>query len=100
MLDHAFDVRTNAPGSCISLQPIVVQQTDHVQLQHAQYSLTAASQRPYGSNVITPTPSMRPSAARATLLAVALSYGSQDVALRLVLTLTAAPSPPLSLIHI
>ena len=32
--------------------------------------------------------------ARATLLAVALSYGSQDVALRLVLTLTAAPSPP------
>ena len=37
---------------------------------------------------------MRPSAARATLLAVALSYGSQDVALRLVLTLTAAPSPP------
>jgi drug/metabolite transporter (DMT)-like permease len=40
------------------------------------------------------TPSMRPSAARATLLAVALSYGSQDVALRLVLTLTAAPSPP------
>ncbi len=40
------------------------------------------------------TPSMWPSAARATLLAVALSYGSQDVALRLVLTLTAAPSPP------
>ena len=40
------------------------------------------------------TPTMRPSAARATLLAVALSYGSQDVALRLVLTLTAAPSPP------
>ena len=37
---------------------------------------------------------MQPSAARATLLAVALSYGSQDVALRLVLTLTAAPSPP------
>ena len=37
---------------------------------------------------------MRPSAARTTLLAVALSYGSQDVALRLVLTLTAAPSPP------
>ena len=40
---------------------------------------------------------MRPSAARCAtcLLAVALSYISQDVALRLVLTLTpAAPSPP------
>ena len=37
---------------------------------------------------------MRRAAARATLLAVALSYGSQDVALRLVLTMAAAPPPP------